>query len=253
MIRLVPGFTSFYTQGQWKRIYSVETKKYLSSRYFLGAQLFSAITKSRSGRLPARKQLCTSVVSEKENQLPDYIKNIRYCSRCGSKAEWKVPAGDNRVRAVCSRCHTVFYVNPKVVVGAVCIAENRESVVLCKRGIPPSYGKWTIPAGFMEMGESSFQGAKRETLEETGLNIQTGQLLGVYNLVSAGQVHLIFRSELTKLEEFAPNNETLQVELFPWEKIPWDSLAFATTQWALTYARETRLEEIVVPQVITKS
>ncbi|EME29900.1 pyrophosphatase, MutT/nudix family protein [Galdieria sulphuraria] len=253
MIRSGLGFTAFYSQRHWKRVCNSETTKNVSMTYFLGIRLFSLLGRSRLDEAPNRRLLCSSLVSERENQLPEYIRNIKYCSRCGSKAEWKIPTGDNRVRAVCSRCHTVFYVNPKVVVGAVCVLEDKASVILCKRGIPPSYGKWTIPAGFMEMEESSFQGARRETLEETGLKIQKGQLLGVYNLVSAGQVHLIFRSELSELEEFAPNNETLEVELFPWEKIPWDNLAFATTKWALTYARDTRFEEIVVPQVITKN
>ncbi|GJQ08566.1 hypothetical protein GpartN1_g357.t1 [Galdieria partita] len=253
MIRSILGFTVSYSQGHWKRVSNVDITKNLSSRCFRGTRLLALVRRSHLQEAPNRRLLCSSLISERENQLPDYIRNIKYCSRCGSKAEWKIPAGDNRVRAVCSCCHTIFYVNPKVVVGAVCLVEDKASVILCKRGIPPSYGKWTIPAGFMEMEESSFQGARRETFEETGLQIQTGQLLGVYNLVSAGQVHLVFRSELSELEEFVPNNETLEVEQFSWEKIPWDNLAFATTKWALMYARDTRFEEIVVPQVITKS
>ena len=140
-------------------------------------------------------------------------------------------------RAICPSCHTVHYENPLNVVGTLPIWEDK--VLLCKRNIEPRYGKWTLPAGFMELGETVAQGAARETDEEAGAQIE---LLGLYtlmNVVRVGQVHFFYRAKLLSAQ-FNPGHETIEARLFSEQDIPWDDIAFRTVRETLKCFFEDR-------------
>lgn len=160
-----------------------------------------------------------------------------HCPSCGARVDLKIPADDNRERAVCSACGTIHYQNPLMVVGTVPTFENQ--VLLCKRAIEPRRGYWTLPAGFLELGESTSDGALRETVEEAGARIQIGPLFTVLNVVRVGQVHLFYRATLDD-DRFAPGVESLEAKLFDEADIPWDALAFRTVSRTLTLFFEDR-------------
>ncbi len=141
-----------------------------------------------------------------------------------------VPPGDTRLRRVCDHCGFVDYVNPRVVVGAVCSWD--EKILLCRRAIEPRRGYWTMPAGFLEAGEACAQGAARETREEACAEIEIDGLLAVYNVPRLSQVHLIYRAGLID-GRFAAGEETLEARLFDWTDIPWSDLAFPSVRFAL--------------------
>jgi len=155
---------------------------------------------------------------------------MRYCSQCGSAVQMRVPVGDNRPRYVCPSCGTVHYQNPKMVVG--CLPEWRERLLLCRRAIEPRYGLWTLPAGFMEQGETLQEGAARETLEEAGAQVAIGDLYTLFNLPHIDQVYLLFRSRLLNLD-FAPGTESLEVALFSEQDMPWMDIAFPVVRETL--------------------
>jgi ADP-ribose pyrophosphatase YjhB (NUDIX family) len=155
---------------------------------------------------------------------------MNYCSECGSQVELLVPEGDARPRHVCGTCRTVHYQNPKVVVG--CIPEWEDRILLCRRAIAPRYGLWTLPAGFMEKGETTQQGAARETLEEAEARVEVGELYTLFNLPHIDQVYLIFRSRLLDLD-FGPGEESLDVCLFGEDEIPWEEIAFPVVKETL--------------------
>jgi ADP-ribose pyrophosphatase YjhB (NUDIX family) len=148
----------------------------------------------------------------------------------------RVPEGDTLARDVCARCGHIHYVNPKIVVGAVCSWHGR--ILLCRRAIEPRRGYWTIPAGYMEERETPAEGAAREALEEAQAKIEIDRLLAVYAVPRISQVQLIFRATLVA-PDFAPGIESLEASLFAWEEIPWDSLAFPSVHWALKHHRES--------------
>ncbi|GEO82704.1 NUDIX hydrolase [Pararhodospirillum oryzae] len=148
-----------------------------------------------------------------------------------STFEARVPEGDNRERMVCGSCGFIHYENPKIVVGAVCTWEDK--VLLVRRGIEPRRGFWTVPAGYMELDETTREGAAREVMEEACARVEVGDLLGVYNLVHIGQVHLMYRARLLD-PAHAPGSESLESVLIPWASIPWGKLAYPTVEWALT-------------------
>jgi ADP-ribose pyrophosphatase YjhB (NUDIX family) len=148
---------------------------------------------------------------------------MKYCSQCGSEVSLQVPTGDNRPRYVCGACGTIHYQNPKMVVG--CIPEWEDRILLCRRAIEPRYGLWTVPAGFMEQGETSQQGAARETLEEAHARVEVDALYSLFNLPHINQVYLIFRSRLLDLD-FRPGAESLEVSLFDEAEVPWHQIAF---------------------------
>jgi ADP-ribose pyrophosphatase YjhB (NUDIX family) len=147
----------------------------------------------------------------------------------------KVPEGDDRPRLVCADCGYIDYVNPRVIVGAVATWEGK--FLLAKRAIEPRKGYWTIPAGFLEVGETLDAGAVRETWEEAGAHIAVDQLLGIYNIAQIGQVYMIFRAHMLSAD-FSVGVESEDVGLFAWDDIPWDALAFPSVHWALTHHRE---------------
>lgn len=156
---------------------------------------------------------------------------IKHCRECGAAVVYRVPEdGDTKLRAVCPRCHTIHYENPLNVVGTVPYWEDK--VLLCKRNIEPRFGKWTLPAGFMELNETAAQGASRETVEEAGAQFEMGPLFTLLSVARVGQVHLFFRAQLTS-DQFAPGIETIEARLFTEDDIPWDELAFHTTRETL--------------------
>ena len=155
----------------------------------------------------------------------------------------RVPDGDSMERHVCGDCGFVSYENPKVVVGAVVTFEDR--ILLCRRAIPPRRDYWTLPAGYMELNETTADGAAREAWEEAQARIEIDGLLAVYNIPRISQVQLIYRAHL-KTPEFSPGPESLEVALFRWEEIPWASLAFPSVHWALGHHRESIGEDPLV-------
>jgi len=161
---------------------------------------------------------------------------MKYCSRCGADVSRKVPGDDNRERWVCDRCATVHYQNPIIVVG--CVAEKEGKILLCKRAIEPRHGYWTVPAGFMELGESLAEGAARETLEEACAKIEIGHLFASVDVIDAGQVHLFFTGKLTG--DFGVGEESLDTRLFSEKEIPWEELAFRSGRYALEKYFEDR-------------
>lgn len=157
---------------------------------------------------------------------------MKFCSSCGAPVATKIPPGDSLPRFVCTACNTIHYQNPRMVVG--CIVEWEDRVLLCKRAIEPRYGLWTVPAGYMENGETLQAGAARETLEEANARVEVGQLYAIYNIPHIHQVYVLFRARLLDLD-FHAGAETLEVHLASESDIPWDQLAFATVRNTLNH------------------
>jgi ADP-ribose pyrophosphatase YjhB (NUDIX family) len=159
---------------------------------------------------------------------------MKFCSDCAHPVVLAVPEGDNRPRFVCNNCHAIHYQNPKMVIGSLPVWEQdgQFKILLCKRAIEPRYGYWTLPAGFMENAETTAEAAIRETEEEAGANIELGPLFSLLNVAHVHQVHLFYLARLLDLD-FAPGIESLEVELFSEEDIPWDDLAFPTIRTTL--------------------
>ena len=158
----------------------------------------------------------------------------KFCRNCGTAVQMRLPDdGDTRERAVCPACGTVHYDNPLNVVGTVPVwGADGELVLLCKRNIEPRWGKWTLPAGFMELGETTAEGALRETDEEAGAHIELGELFTLMNVPRVGQVHLFYRARLLS-ERFNPGHETIEARLFREDEVPWDEIAFRTVRETL--------------------
>jgi ADP-ribose pyrophosphatase YjhB (NUDIX family) len=151
---------------------------------------------------------------------------MNYCSRCGSAAiSLRIPDGDTLPRHVCGSCGEIHYQNPKIVVGCLPVWDDR--VLLCRRAIEPRHGLWTLPAGFLENGETVVAGAERETLEEASARVAIGELYTLISLPQINQVYMVFRATLRDLA-FGPGPESLEVRLFAEEDVPWERLAFRT-------------------------
>lgn len=157
-------------------------------------------------------------------------RSIKHCRACGAPAVYRVPADDNRPRAVCTQCSTIHYENPLNVVGTVPVWQDQ--VLLCRRNIEPRHGFWTLPAGFMELGETTAEGALRETDEEAGAHVALEGLFTVLNVARVGQVHLYYRARMLDTH-LAPGPETIEARLFREDEIPWDLLAFRTVRETL--------------------
>lgn len=156
---------------------------------------------------------------------------MKYCPKCGAPVELRQPQDDTRARHVCTSCATVHYHNPKMVVGAIPEWEDGR-ILLCRRAIEPRIGLWTLPAGFMENGETTPEAAARETLEEANAQVAIGELYSMYNLPYIDQVYLLFRARLLNLD-FSPGVESLEVKLFAEHEIPWDEMAFRAVRMTL--------------------
>jgi ADP-ribose pyrophosphatase YjhB (NUDIX family) len=157
---------------------------------------------------------------------------MKFCSHCGAPVSHRIPAGDNRHRYVCDVCGSIHYQNPRMVVG--CLPYWGDQVLLCRRAIEPRHGLWTLPAGFMENGETTTEGAVRETLEEAGARVAIDDLYTLINVPDIDQVYLLFRARLLDLD-FAPGEESLEVALFDEAAIPWDRIAFRTVKETLEH------------------
>jgi ADP-ribose pyrophosphatase YjhB (NUDIX family) len=155
----------------------------------------------------------------------------------------EIPDGDDKERRVCQRCDFIDYQNPKIVAGSVVLEDQK--ILLCKRAIEPRKGFWTLPAGFMELGESVEEAAQREAQEEALATIEIDRLLAVYSVPRIGQVHVMFRANL--IGDYGVGPESEAVDLVEWKDIPWSELAFPTVIWALTHFAETRDLETFAP------
>jgi ADP-ribose pyrophosphatase YjhB (NUDIX family) len=162
---------------------------------------------------------------------------MRFCSACGQSVEHTIPAGDNRPRYCCAGCGTIHYQNPRMVLGTVPVWG--EQILLCRRAIEPRYGFWTLPAGFMENGESTHEGAHRETIEEAGAQIEMGEPFSILDVPHVDQVHMFFLARVLN-ERFDPGPESLEAKLFSEADIPWDQIAFPTVTHTLRWFFEDR-------------
>ena len=166
---------------------------------------------------------------------------MNFCSDCGSKLEKRVPEGDNLERDCCTKCDLIHYSNPKVIVGTVPIKDNK--VLLCKRAIQPRYGLWTLPAGFLENGETIEEGALRETKEETNTEVKMGKLYAIFNIPQINQVYMLHLAEVIN-EDYGETSESLEVEFFGESDIPWEELAFPFVPTTLkNYFKDCKRDE----------
>jgi ADP-ribose pyrophosphatase YjhB (NUDIX family) len=164
---------------------------------------------------------------------------MKFCADCGHAVEHRKPPGDHLPRYVCPACGAIHYQNPKIVAG--CVPEHDGRILLCKRAIEPRRGYWTVPAGFMENGETTQDAARRESLEEACAQVDIGSLLAVVHVLHADQVHVFFRARLPKAE-FAAGAESLEVMLCDEDAIPWPDIAFRSVEFALRHYFEDRRE-----------
>ena len=155
---------------------------------------------------------------------------MAYCVQCGSSMVERIPPGDDRPRQVCPACGYIYYLNPKMVVGTLPVVDGK--VLLLRRGIEPRYGTWTYPGGFLEMGESTEEGARRESMEELGIEVGHLRLHGVYSRPAYGVVTIVYLADLLGGDP-RPSHEALEARFFGPNEIPWDDLAFPTTVSAL--------------------
>ncbi|HKY03160.1 MAG TPA: NUDIX hydrolase [Burkholderiales bacterium] len=157
---------------------------------------------------------------------------MKFCSNCGATVMLRIPEGDTLPRHVCDACSSIHYLNPRMVVG--CIPEWEDRILLCKRAIEPRYGYWTLPAGFMENGETVAQAAMRETLEEAHARVELHPIYSMFSVPHVSQVHVFYRAKLLDLD-FGAGVESLEVKLFSEDEIPWDDLAFRTVSTTLKH------------------
>jgi ADP-ribose pyrophosphatase YjhB (NUDIX family) len=162
---------------------------------------------------------------------------MKFCSTCGEPVELKVPTGDNRERFVCNSCATIHYQNPRIITG--CLPVWNDQVLMCKRAIDPRRGYWTLPAGFLENGESIAAGAARETEEEANARVYELELYTVFSLPHISQAYMFFRAMLEDLD-FSAGFESLEVRLFTEHEVPWDELAFPVIKQSLEFYFEDR-------------
>jgi ADP-ribose pyrophosphatase YjhB (NUDIX family) len=148
---------------------------------------------------------------------------VKFCSSCGAPVALRIPQGDDRERFVCDGCQTIHYQNPKIVAG--CIPEWQGHILLCKRAIEPRYGLWTLPAGFMENGETTEQAALRETWEEARARVEITGLYTLFSIPHINQVYMLFRGSIID-GGYTPGPESLECRLFTEPEIPWERLAF---------------------------
>ena len=156
---------------------------------------------------------------------------MKFCSECGSdQIQWQIPEGDTRPRHTCSNCGSIFYQNPKIVVGCLALWEGK--ILLCKRGIEPRKGLWNLPAGYLENGETVETGALRELKEEAGAELELWHQHTLYSLPHVNQVYIHFIGDLREGRHHA-GEETTDSQLFSPEEIPWDQIAFSSTEFAI--------------------
>lgn len=155
---------------------------------------------------------------------------MKFCTQCGSSLDHRIPEGDSLSRYICSQCAHIHYQNPRVITGTLPIW--RDQILLCKRAIEPRLGYWTLPAGFLEIGETAAEGAARETMEEAKARVEIKQLFSFINVTYIGQIYTLYLADLLDLD-YGPGDESLEVELRTEAEIPWNDLAFPTVKIAL--------------------
>jgi ADP-ribose pyrophosphatase YjhB (NUDIX family) len=173
--------------------------------------------------------------------------SLNFCSRCGSRLRLGEVEGEHRERLVCDACGHILYVNPRLVVTAFPVTDAGD-LVLLRRGIEPGYGSWAQPGGFLEVDETVNQAAIRETLEETGLLIEPGDIIGLYTRLEAAVVTIAFEARIVGGAAIV-TPEALEVRTFAPEDIPWEGIAFNTTIWALRDWLALRRPELEPPEV----
>jgi ADP-ribose pyrophosphatase YjhB (NUDIX family) len=162
---------------------------------------------------------------------------MNFCPACGQPVTLRIPDGDHLPRHVCTACGTIHYQNPRIIAG--CVIETEGRILLCKRAIEPRLGFWTVPAGFMENGESVQQAAAREAMEEALAHVRIGSLLAIVNVLRAHQVHIMFRATLND-PAFGVGPESLETGLYEEAQIPWSEIAFLSVEFALRRYLEDR-------------
>lgn len=162
---------------------------------------------------------------------------MKFCNQCGHPVVMRMPEGDNRERHICDNCHTIHYQNPRIIAGVLPV--YGEQVLLCRRAIQPRHGYWTLPAGFMENGETVEEAAAREAFEEALAEVSHRQLYTVISLPHIHQVYMLFLSDLYE-GRFGVGEESLECRLFHEDEIPWNELAFPTISKTLHYFFEDR-------------
>ena len=162
---------------------------------------------------------------------------MKYCSQCGGTVAQRIPDGDTQQRFVCGHCDVIHYQNPRIIAG--CIPVYEDQVLLCRRAIEPRYGKWTLPAGFLENGESTLDGALRECVEEANATMVNPHLYAIFDIPEINQVYIFYRAELAE-PSFGPSLESSEVALFDEADIPWSELAFPMVEEALDFYLEDR-------------
>lgn len=163
---------------------------------------------------------------------------MKFCSSCGNPVSQKIPEDDNRERHVCDHCGMIHYQNPKVIAGVLPVYDDQ--ILLCKRSIEPRHGFWTLPAGFLENGESSLEGALRECEEEANAMVINPQLYALFDIPQINQVYVFYRAHLEE-PVFGPSSESSEVALFDEADIPWANLAFPVVELALDYFLQDRI------------
>ncbi|KAL0428612.1 UNVERIFIED_CONTAM: Nudix hydrolase 23, chloroplastic [Sesamum latifolium] len=183
----------------------------------------------------------TSLLCENHGWNKGSTRKINFCQWCGGPTKHEIPDGEEKTRAICTHCGKITYENPKMVVG--CLIEHENKILLCKRKIQPSYGLWTLPAGYMEIGESAAEGAIRETWEEANAEVEVQSPFAQLDIPLIGQTYIIFLAKL-KRPHFSPGPESLECQLFALEDIPFDSLAFSSMLVTLKlYFEDKKVED----------
>ncbi|CAL9177790.1 unnamed protein product [Musa hybrid cultivar] len=228
LLRCLPRFSGLASlpavaSCSWSRISSSPEGLPLDVPYSRRHGVFGAFRMSSSGpgTSPDVDAALGSAVALPAIQMP----KICFCHTCGNPTKQVIPDGEKKIRPVCVVCGKIHYQNPKMVVG--CLVEHNDKVLLCKRKIEPSYGLWTLPAGFLEIGESAAEGAARETLEEACAEVEVLAPFAQLDIPCIGQSYIIFRARL-KTPHFSPGLESLKCALFALDDIPFDSLAFSS-------------------------
>jgi ADP-ribose pyrophosphatase YjhB (NUDIX family) len=162
---------------------------------------------------------------------------MKYCTQCGSRVKQEIPHGDDRLRDICTQCGFIHYHNPKMVVG--CIPVWEEKILLVKRSIEPRYGKWTLPAGYLENGESVAEGAARETREEANARVSSLKPFALFNMPQINQIYFMFLSSLENTD-FGAGHESLDARLYREEEIPWEKIAFKVIKRTMELFFENR-------------
>lgn len=162
---------------------------------------------------------------------------MEYCSACGSRVSKRIPEGDDRPRYVCDGCDTIHYQNPRLIVGVIPV--QGEQILLCRRAIEPRKGFWTFPAGYLELNETTAEGASREAWEEARARIEITGLVGIYEIPRISQVYVIHAGRMTTADH-APGPESTETMLVAWDEIPWPDIAFPSIRWSLEHYRSGR-------------